>query len=314
VLVVVLTAADLVALDRGFHGSIPLSEVNPPVPTAIRYLQQHEGHARFTASSALPANLGQRYGLRDPRVGVDIPRPTRYYTLWTALGGIGGDQEFFNAQYQISHHLADIFAVKYVLLGPTEPVPSWLKIVLRTGDGAVGLNSTALPRAWVAYDWRQAPGRTNALELTLASDTTQLRDEPVLEGAPAPPSGPPPPSGVAHFLSDGNESVTVSTTAARPGYLVLDDSAYPGWVASVDGRTTRWLPANENFRAVAIPAGRHVVKFEYRPASVLVGLIVTVISAIALIVLAVIGVVLVRRRRRGAPSAAAPEPAVRELV
>jgi hypothetical protein len=310
VLVVALTAVDLVALDRGFHGSIPLNEANPPVPAAITYLRQHEGHARFTASAALPANLGERYGLRDPRVGIDIPHPTRYDKLWLALGGIGGDQEFFHADNQNAHRLADIFATRYVLLGPTEPVPPWLHSVFRTPDGTVAINPTALPRAWVAYDWRQAGAQGNSLYLTVASNTNQLRDQPVIERSPPPPKGPAPPGSAARFVSDGNESVTVAATAIRPGYLILLDSAYPGWTASLDGRSVPWLPANENFRAVAIPAGRHLVTFRYQPASVLVGTIVTVISVISLIVLAVIGAALVRRRRRAEPQSLEPQPAI----
>jgi hypothetical protein len=125
--VVLLTGVDLVALDRGFHGSIPQSEATPPVPPAITYLQSHQGDARITAdTTAMPANVEERYDLRDPRVGVDIPFPTRYNLLWTGLGQIGGDQEFFVARTPAAHQAADLFAVRYVLLPPGEPPAPWL--------------------------------------------------------------------------------------------------------------------------------------------------------------------------------------------
>jgi hypothetical protein len=163
----------------------------------------------------------------------------------------------------------------------------------------VALNPTALPRAWVAYDWRPSSSRTAALETTLASSTSSLLTRPVIEGAPSPP-----PKAAATtqatVVGDGTEGVTVRTVTPRAGYLILDDSAYPGRNASLDGRPVPWLPANENFRAVAIPAGSHVVSFKYSPKSVLWGAIVATLCLVAIVVLAVIGVM----RRRRIPAAA----------
>jgi len=306
VLVVVLTGVDLVALDRGYHGSIPLAQANPPVPASILYLQSHQGDARVMGSNlALPANLAERYGLRDPRVAIDIPYPTRYSQLWVKLGGSGGDQEFFNANTPDAQRLADLFATRYVLLEPGEPVPAWLHPVLRSAGGVVALNPTALPRAWIAYDWRQAQSEADDFEQTVDSPVRLMRSLPVIEGATAPPTGPAPPVTVARVTDDGPESVTVQAVAQRAGYLILDDSAYPGWKATLDGRAVPWHTANDNFRAVAVPAGTHVIRFSYRPSSVLDGAIVTVLCALALLALAAVGVAFAHRApssKAGAPS------------
>jgi hypothetical protein len=71
-----------------------------------------------------------------------------------------------------------------------------------------------------------------------------------------------------------------------PGFVVSVDAWAPGWRASVDGRPAEVLRANGLFRAVAVPAGRHVVEMVYRPWTVLVGLS---ISAAALLLLATLG-------------------------
>jgi len=62
---------------------------------------------------------------------------------------------------------------------------------------------------------------------------------------------------------------------------VLADTYYPGWRATVDGAPARIVAANHLFRGVPVPAGRHRVRFEYRPWQVPVGIAV---SALALLV------------------------------
>ena len=150
----------------------------------------------------------------------------------------------------------------------------------------------------MAYDWRIAGSERYDLPQVLGSTTSQLMDEPVIERSPLPPSGRLPPPVPARVTADGPNSVTVEATAERPGYLILDDQAYPGWHASLDGRAVPWMPANEAFRAVAIPAGRHVIRFTYRPASVLVGAIVSGLCAIALLALGAFGLISRRPARK----------------
>jgi len=57
-----------------------------------------------------------------------------------------------------------------------------------------------------------------------------------------------------------------------PGYLVTRDSYARGWTAAVDGTPTPVLRANGKHRAVAVPAGRHVVELRYRPPGLGIGL------------------------------------------
>ena len=297
VFIVLLTAADLVALDRGYHGSIPLAEADPPVPAAVRFLASHQGDARVVATDyALPPSLGERYGLRDARVGIDIPYPKRYQQLWTALGGASGDQTFLFARSRGAHLLADLFAVRYALIPPGGVRPAWFHPVLHTAGGTVAINPTALPRAWVAYGWRSSSSRASALAMAVASSTRSLREQPIIEGAANTRTSTRLSTG-ASVSDDSGEKVRIEATAKTAGYLVLDDSAYPGWVVTVDGRSAPWYPANENFRAVAIPAGSHTVVFRYRPTSVRDGAIVSVVSILGLVALALVSAFGMRRRQ-----------------
>jgi len=78
------------------------------------------------------------------------------------------------------------------------------------------------------------------------------------------------------------ERVTIRAKTVEPGYLILTDSWYPGWVANVDGtRAPGGIDrADFIFRAVKLSAGEHTVVFEYQPASLLWG---AALSAVGLI-------------------------------
>jgi uncharacterized membrane protein YfhO len=70
---------------------------------------------------------------------------------------------------------------------------------------------------------------------------------------------------------DGPNRVTVDATVGAPGLLVLADTWFPGWQATVDGEPAELLRANHAFRAILIEAGEHTVEMAYRPLSALVG-------------------------------------------
>lgn len=75
-----------------------------------------------------------------------------------------------------------------------------------------------------------------------------------------------------------NNQVTVKAKANEPGYLVLADTWYPGWVATVDGKETPSYHADYLFRAVEVPAGEHEITFTYRPTSFYLGAGVSVLA------------------------------------
>ncbi len=84
----------------------------------------------------------------------------------------------------------------------------------------------------------------------------------------------------------------VSVMADGPGYLVLTDTYYPGWRATVDGSPAAILRADLMFRAVELTPGAHTIEFHYDPISVRIGFW---ISGIAILVLG-IGLIFLRRQ------------------
>jgi len=66
--------------------------------------------------------------------------------------------------------------------------------------------------------------------------------------------------------------------------LLFTDAAYPGWRALLDGAPVPILRANDIFKAVVVPSGTHQVRFEFRPWTVTVGVILSLLTLLAVAV------------------------------
>ncbi len=103
---------------------------------------------------------------------------------------------------------------------------------------------------------------------------------------------------ISQSLTASPNAVTIPVSLDRPGWVVLSDMYYPGWVVFVDGRPAALLHADYAFRAVAVEAGKHAVEFRYQPRSFQIGLWVSGVSGLFWI-----GAALwLWRRRRAAPA------------
>jgi hypothetical protein len=285
---IAITGADLVTLDRGYLPAIPLAAADPPLPAAILHAQAWDGHQRVTGGDGLQPNLASRFGLRGARIHA-LPALKRRNVLWFGLGGSGLLQRLDSTP----RRLASLYAAKYVFVDAGQTLSD--RNAHRVSPGLFE-NRTALPRAWVAYDWSPASTPEQSLAVLRAQRQQDDMRRPVIEGASPPASrGEPAPDPTpARFAEDSDERVELSVDAKRAGYLVLSDTYYPGWQATVDGRRATVQPADVAFRAVAVPAGRHTVAFEYRPWSVRVGGALSLAGLVAI----ALGLLLTRRRTR----------------
>jgi hypothetical protein len=70
----------------------------------------------------------------------------------------------------------------------------------------------------------------------------------------------------------------VVNPAQQTAWLLITDTWYPGWGATVNGRAVPLLQANGAFRAVPIPSGEAVVEMRFLPRSFLVGAALSLLS------------------------------------
>jgi hypothetical protein len=104
----------------------------------------------------------------------------------------------------------------------------------------------------------------------------------------------------ASIQSYQSQDVRIEASLDRSGVLVLNDTAYPGWTATVDGRPAEWTNANYLFRAVLLPPGKHTVRFRYQPKSFRAGAAISGLTVLALLAIA-LGRRLWNRRSRPMP-------------
>jgi len=164
--------------------------------------------------------------------------------------------------------LANLLGLRFVVTGaPIETMdrslkPGDLPLVARTTDGYIYENVDALPRVLFA---------TGAMSADFAGmlangvwPDADLRTTVLLEGVARDAAAPRRP-GTARIARYRNTEVILEADSPDGGWVVLNDLWHPWWSAEVDGRPAEILRANVLFRAVAVPAGRHTLRFRFRP-------------------------------------------------
>jgi len=81
-------------------------------------------------------------------------------------------------------------------------------------------------------------------------------------------------------------SVIIDARLACTGMLVLADTWYPGWIATVDGHAVPIYQAYSALRGIVVQQGEHRVEFHYRPASALIGAMMSALGILGACALA----------------------------
>ena len=79
--------------------------------------------------------------------------------------------------------------------------------------------------------------------------------------------------------------ITVSLNSDTPGFLILSETWYPGWRAYDNGREIKIYKADYILRAVYLVKGEHKVDFVFDPKSLKIGVLITMMSLLAAVLL-----------------------------
>jgi Bacterial membrane protein YfhO len=308
-LTVILVTADLFKLGMGYNPTIPISHAGQPKTGAIAYLQSRRPmrfvglDPRSTDPAPLPplaSNVAMRYGLYDAR-GYDFPVYRRYNSFWIANfpSYIPGARLTVGTPTPRALRALSLVSVADLVQAPSDPpirLPG-LSVAYQGRDATIYANARALPRVFLVGHQQVVRRADDALaRVTSASfDARRIAiTERRLDGLPQARTAGSMPCGDARLVSYEAERVAVHTSAARRCLLIVTDTQYPGWNATVDGRSIPIERVDYMLRGVALPAGVHSVEFQYQPESWRIGWFTSALALSALCVAFVIG----WRRRR----------------
>lgn len=248
-------AAELLSAARGVHAVTP---ERPPLRTPIldRLAADPGTYRVLPLHTFLPANTATSIGLDDLR-GYDALAVRAFRAEREKVGLFRGVPTHTDvvAPWDLVPGGAELDAwnVKYLLLHPrfafsaptlNEKLGLDLEEVYSGPDGKLLLNLRVKPRARVEREGRE-------------------------EGAVA-------------VLERTPTRWVLDVTAPEGGTLVVANAGFPGWVARVDGRRRSIGGGVGRRQEVEVGAGRHLVELAYRPLSFRLGLLLSILSAVAL--------------------------------
>ncbi|HYY56941.1 MAG TPA: YfhO family protein, partial [Pyrinomonadaceae bacterium] len=257
-------------------------------------------HGRAAVFNSFPAQM------------YDVPCEGHYYRTMLDLDS-GGDISSIHFQWtgpagalviqKIS--LIDEASKTYVPLHPSDMDSARWRLVEESSESRAYENLRALPRVWLASEvLRVAPEEAmKAVKTSRLADgrpfdpaRTALVEEALDFARQEREADSSASSAEVAYLSD--TVMEVRTSSASPAFLVTADPYYPGWQAKIDGQPARLFSADYALRGVVLPAGSHLVRFEFKPRSYYYG---AAICALSLLVLAaILAKALLSGRRRGA--------------
>jgi hypothetical protein len=115
------------------------------------------------------------------------------------------------------------------------------------------------------------------LKVAMISDDVRP-DEPDLERVGTVAELPPDTVRDLHRQNDDSELTLTADAGSEPAYLVVSVAAFPGWQATVDGKSRTLHRTDEAMMGLFLPPGTHRVRIWYAPACYVVGLYISLVS------------------------------------
>lgn len=265
--IVILTAFDLLRFGWKF---IPFAQKTYLFPSAkaISFLQQNIGNNRImtTDSRILPPNFSAMYRLQSVD-GYDPLYLLRYGELIATSERKKPDiNPPFGFNRIVTPHnydskIIDLLGVKFIL-SLSDLKSEKLKKVFQEGETRIYQNKTVLPRVFFISKIAYARDNKEAIEL-MFDDSFIPNDTAIIELTQGGVSVPPLrwKVGEAEIVQYSENKIVINTENTGDGFLILTDTFYPMWKATVDGTEAEIYRTDYNFRGVVVSSGEHKVEF-----------------------------------------------------
>ncbi len=227
--------------------------------------------------SALPPATNVYYGLEDPRGYEALTFHRLFVTepLWCGRDA----RVWFNRVDDLTRPFLSFLNVRFALQRDDEDVPAgWKRIASR--DGLTLLeNERVIERVFV-------PRRVALTDMTdeqlvdRMQGATDFRDVAwIASTTPGVHDNGPGTIELRDYRRYGRYRFYAHM--GNDGWIVISDSAWKGWRASIDGKPAAVYRANAAFLAVRVPRGKHLVRVWYRPWSFVIGGWISVLTGAA---------------------------------
>lgn len=231
----------------------------------------------LVVGDVMPANTGLVYNIRDWRAGDPMITERVHQTLLALypaiIGSVGDEYNVFLRS--VSREVGPLLGMQYFVFpshidpnGQEADAPPYTRLASRDGLGLWRVEGVP-GFAYLSDNVQVVPGEKEALAWIHDSSWQKTRSyQAVVEGTPESvaaveydPAGSSPGRTIVEQYAPGR--VRIRTEAVRPALLVVAESWYPGWRATLDGKPVDLLRANYLSQGVVVPEGTHTVELEY---------------------------------------------------
>jgi hypothetical protein len=264
VFILLITAFDLLRFGWKFN-SFSKKDYFFPQAQAISFLQKQKGQFRIatTDSRILPPNFSSIYRIESID-GYDPLYLRRYGELISAMERNKPDiSPPFGFNRLVSPHnyeskIMDLLGVRYILSLSEINSPKLTK-AFQEGQTVIYENKNALPRAFFVNETKFSNSRNETIKL-LFDSTIDLANTGIIEGwdMDYKPSWA---VGSANITYYSENKIIIDTENIGTGFLILTDTFYPTWRATIDNNSAKIYTTDYNFRGVLVPIGKHRIEF-----------------------------------------------------
>ncbi len=104
--------------------------------------------------------------------------------------------------------------------------------------------------------------------------------------------------GQASYTAISPTQVRIATVASQESRLIIRDTMYPGWVATVDGQRQPLAAYRDAFQSLYLPPGAHRIQLNYQPRLLYIGMSISSAVFLASVILLVLPPMLRLRHAR----------------